>query len=121
MKCDQDFYFEWVRHEDQNFTNRCGLFLVAESLLFVGAPCAPGASNSPMYAGLAIVVIWLYVSVFHIYGTHRHLKNKWSEVDPRVAGAKGWPFKLFGSHTMMGIVLPMVLGVAWITAACSTD
>jgi hypothetical protein len=122
---DDQFYWDWYKHEENLATNRGSFFLVGQSMLFAGYATLR-AANSPrptsaiwLFCGLGIFAacIWLLVSVLHIAGTRAPLIHELEDCEPRRAaisdGSSGWRRVLRSFH-LMGIVLPGGILVCWV-------
>jgi hypothetical protein len=120
---DRDFYWDWIKHEGNTFTNRGSFFLVAESMLLVVIATLgvsfSSAKTIPLLtvnlAGIFVTMVWLYVNFRHIFVTMRAIGEKlkshearWDEI---VKHRRKWP----SNNIIMGIVLPGGLLVLWMT------
>lgn len=118
---DADFYWDWVKHEDNLFASRGSFFLVGEAMLLSAYATLLSKLDNSMYtayvfclSGITVTLIWLYVNVRHIYKTQKMIKKYLHQIEPRWAKIaekrNSWP----SNHRVMGIILPMILFLAWI-------
>ena len=121
---ESDFYWEWLKLENTIFNNRGSLFLVAEAMLI--AAVAAWASSSPLSkvviacSGLLITLIWLLVNIKHIFGTHRVIikgLEKDNEHPWRNAATERTSRYPWSNHYLLGICLPLILLILWVTVA----
>lgn len=87
---EKDYYWDWLKHEDNLFTNRNNLLLVAESMTFAAvATIQAGTAGNSAFgvllatAGLFITLIWVFASLKHLVSTDPPLKRKLREIDQR--------------------------------------
>ena len=120
---EQDWYWDWIKHEGNIFTARGNFFLVAESMFLVVVATLASIYEKHVTllvytcsGGIFITLIWLYVN-----GKHSHLQgiivNKLKEIynpykDVKKL-SKHCPWCI-ANHTMMGIFLPIGLLVLWV-------
>lgn len=117
---DRRFYWDWVKHEDILFVYRGTVFVVGESMLFTGAATLLAARLRFAYAvfcglGLISTAIWLWVNYLQQFRTHRPIKSLLAVTEHhwlQVAAAR--QHQLIGPHTLMGLVLPVVIIIAWL-------
>ena len=118
---DDEFFWDWVKHEDNIFTNRGSFFLLGETML-MAAVAALLAASKPVPrtwmiviqgSGIFISTVWLYVSAFHVAVTQKRLKTKLADADSRSVGLTAHPWRIH-SHLLMGIVLPAGVLIVWI-------
>src|SRR5215467_10368317 len=90
---DDEFYWNWYKHEENLSTNRGSFFLVGQSMLFA-AYATLRAANSPRpttaislicILGIFVVSIWLLVSIFHLLGTRIELTRELNAKETRRA------------------------------------
>ena len=117
----KNFLWDWLNHENNIFTNRGSVFLLAETLLFViistGVNNSIVPQNIMIIAGLVITLIWLLVNLKHIYGTHRVIVNElnldpnyvWNEVRKKRKKIFFW-----SNHFLLGILLPFIFLLLWL-------
>ncbi len=117
---DSIYYWDWLKHEDNLFTNRNNILLVAESMTFAAVATVQAADASTTHsvllviAGLFITLIWLLASWKHLLSTDPPLKKKLREADPRrkefdIARNKWW-----SNHWLIGFILPLGLLIVWV-------
>jgi len=116
---EDEFLWDWLKHENNIFANRGSFFLIAESALF--AIIATKSSTTTLAAqcvlfatGFLITLLWLLVNIKHIFGTHRLIGNKLKGKDhlwfkSREELAK-WPWS---NHKLLGIGLPALFLLLW--------
>jgi hypothetical protein len=120
-----EFYWDWYKHEEDLSTNRGSFFLVGESMLFAAyATLRAAVSPRPSVAissicGLGIfgTCIWLLVGILHFIVTRRHLIGKLKAYVPRYSESQEfkWYYSPLRSHNLMGILLPAGILATWIT------
>jgi hypothetical protein len=122
MRDDKDYYWDWLKHEDNLFTSRNNFFLVGEAMLLTATAAFYSASKTPKLpilivltvAGLFVTLVWLTANMKHVLATEQHIKKKLWRVEPRRseidAMRKNWP----RNHVLIGILLPGGLVIAWI-------
>ena len=117
---EDEFLWDWLKHENNIFANRGSFFLIAESALF--AIIATKSSTTTLAAqcvlcvtGLLITLLWLLVNIKHVLGTHRLIEKKlkdkghpWSKIQKE---RTKWPWP---NHILLGIALPVLFLVLWI-------
>jgi len=122
---ERQFYWDWLKHEENIVTNRSNFFLVAEAM-FVAAVAtlwsqsenaSQLATLSTCIAALLITSAWLFVNVKHIEHTGHKIREKLKELDPRVKEIRDYKgiwnlraFKLIG-YGVTGILL--LLWIVW--------
>lgn len=86
---DREYYWDWMKHEDNLFTNRNNLLLVAESMTFAAvATVQAGTAGHSTFgvllaaAGFFITLIWMFASLKYLVPTDPPLKRKLREIDP---------------------------------------
>ncbi len=110
-------YWEWLTHEDNLFSNRVTVFLIAQSMLFIPFAINAYSISSLTWiigtTGIVVLVIWIYVSVVQVFflinpikarlreqlPEYRDVKDIWAPGDPNI-----W----------LGIIFPLILMVVWI-------
>jgi hypothetical protein len=121
---DSEYYWDWLKHEDNLFTDRNNLLLVAKSMTFAAVATIQAGTGKSVHgillaaAGLFITLIWLFASLKHLVSTDPPLKRKLREVDPRrndfdLARSK-WRF----NHWLIGFILPFGLLIVWVIWLC---
>lgn len=123
---DDEFYWDWYKHEENLSTNRGSFFLVGQSMLFAAyATLRAASSPRPTTAislvsilGIFVVCVWLLVSIFHLLGTRIKLTKVLNDKEKRRAeiskdDASIWR-KAAKSYNLMGILLPAGVLVTWI-------
>jgi len=121
---DSEYHWDWLKHEDNLFTNRNNLLLVAESMTFAAVATIQAGTGKPAHGillaavGLFITLIWLFASLKHLVSTDPPLKRKLREVDPRrndfdLARSKWW-----SNHWLIGFILPFGLLIIWVIWLC---
>jgi hypothetical protein len=123
-QANQEFYWDWVKHEDQVFTRRGSFFLVGEAMLFAAATNLLTNNSSGTVtqlriiyiAGLFVTGVWLRVNLTHVFVTQSSIKNELAAVDQRWSRIAEERRKciLVPNHVLMGIVLPSGIFVLWI-------
>jgi hypothetical protein len=121
-----EFYWDWYKHEENLSTNRGSFFLVGESMLFAayatlraaGSPRAAIAISSICGLGIFGTCIWLLVGIFHSYVTRRPLTRKLGDHVSRISeiqkfGSSRWYYSLLRSYNLMGIFLPGGILATW--------
>lgn len=90
---DDEFYWDWYKHEENLATNRGSFFLLGQSMLFA-AYAVLRAANSPRPTiavslvgalGIFVVCVWLLVSALHTVGTRIPLIRELEKCEPRRA------------------------------------
>lgn len=123
---DDEFYWDWYKHEESLSTNRGSFFLLGQSMLFAGYG-ALRVSNSrqsttaiSIFCGLGIFAacIWLLLSALHFRFTQTPLIQKLNMYERRRAeisgvASSGW-HSAFRSYNLMGIYLPIGILVSWV-------
>jgi disulfide bond formation protein DsbB len=115
--------WELTLHEDLLFSERHGLFLIAESMLtvaYVEAAKAGKTSIALAISAIAMIltVVWVYVSGRHTKLTSI-LRDEAERVFPEYANLKSMREELvhkiwsFQSQTAIGFVMPILLLVLW--------
>ncbi len=121
---DSTYYWDWLKHEDNLFTNRNSLLLVAESMTFAAVATIQAGNGESAYgvllaaAGLFITLIWVLASLKHLVSTDPPLKRKLREADPRrndfdLARSRWW-----SNHWLIGFLLPVGLVIVWVIWLC---
>ncbi len=113
-----EFYFDWWKHEDNLFTNRGNFFLVSHSLL-MAASSKLFEINSYGYAGflcffgLSIAMLWTMVNHAQRVCVVNQLKSILQTNEPRWGALqeKRWPWER--PHIMMGYCLPILFICLW--------
>ena len=119
MMDDKDFYWDWLKHEDNLFTNRNNLLLVAEAMLFAAVAALLATTGKTAHAallasaGLFVTVIWILASLKHLVPTDPRLKQKLREVEKRRADFDDARKKWWSNHWVIGFVLPLGLLIVW--------
>jgi len=123
MMDDKDFYWDWLKHEDNLFTSRNNFFLVAESMFIVAvATLSSSASevvrasgNLLCLAGFVITIFWLLASLKHVLPTDPRLKENLKKVEKRRKdfddARKNW----WSNNWLIGVYLPIFLLGIWAT------
>jgi hypothetical protein len=122
---DSEYYWDWLKYEDNLFTNRNNLLLVAESMTFAAVATIQAGTGKSAHgillaaAGLFITLIWLFASLKHLVSTDPPLKRKLKEVDPRrndfdLARSQWW-----SNHWLIGFILPFGLLIIWVIWLCN--
>jgi hypothetical protein len=121
---EKEWYWDWIKHEGNIFTNRGNFFLVAESMLLVAVfALAAGSNHQESFlllsyiGGIFVILIWLYVNCKH-KKTQAIIVNKYKELCPQYnkikSNVKMCPWCI-ANHTMMGIILPFGFLIIWVT------
>lgn len=117
---DRDFYFEWLKHEDNLFSNRSNFFILSESMLFaaVGFFFSENLSSIGLlipFTGIFISSVWIFISCKHLFTTERYVKEKlkekehrWKEISDRIKD------KYPAVHELIGIYLPIGFIIVWV-------
>ena len=118
---EDEFLWDWLKHENNILANRGNFFLIAESALF--AIIATKSSKTTLdtqcvlyVTGCPITLFWLLVNIKHIFGTHKLIVNKlehfkdhpWSRI---LKERTKWTWS---NHTLLGIVLPSLVFLLWL-------
>ena len=120
----QQRLWEWTLHEDNLFSERQNLFLVAESMLVAGHAAAldssaESAAEAIGAVALVLTLAWGFVSwrmavlVDYIQGHARDNLPEYKEIckdRPKIAGSS----KLLRSRVVVAYVLPLLLGILWV-------
>jgi len=123
MLDDKDFYWDWLKHEDNLFTNRNNFFLVAESMFFVAVAAllssetevAIASARFLCWAGVGFSVFWFLASLKHVIPTDPRLKEKLWEVEKRRKDFDDLRKKWWSNHWLIGVYLPVFLVSIWLT------
>jgi len=126
---DSKFYWDWYKHEENLFTNRSNLFLVAESMLFAAVATLRAAPHPTLTAallaslGIYVTVVWLRVSHLHHTRTRKPLREELHKAEGRrraISESKdgkdiseieiGW----HKSYFWIGTIMPWGIFAAWI-------
>jgi Na+-driven multidrug efflux pump len=123
---DDEFYWDWYKHEENLTTNRGSFFLIGQSMLFAAyATLRAATTPRPTIAisligalGIFVACTWLLVSVLHNIGTRKPLIVALESCEPRRAAisrytSSRWKNGLRSSN-LMGIFLPVGILAAWI-------
>ena len=112
----REFYWDWLKHENQILASRGNFFLVAESMLLMAV--ATLWTDNPMErtrlifmfgisaTGLIISWIWLQVNVKHICGTHKAIGQKLKRIEPRWRNTKQLRDRLLRQKAKNSRMLP---------------
>jgi hypothetical protein len=118
---DAEFYWDWIKHEDNQFSNRGSFFLVGEAMLLSAYATILSQKASFLYgayvlsfAGIFITLIWLYVNFRHIYKTQRAIKNQLHQIENRWSSIAKQRSRWPANHFIMGLILPVVILLTWI-------
>ena len=110
-------YWDWLIHEDNLFSSRVNIFVVAQTMLFI--PFAINAYENPALTiilgltAILFIIIWLYVSICQIFFLINRIKVRLEETWPDYRVRKG--FWLLGEPNIwLGIVFPSTLIVVWV-------
>jgi hypothetical protein len=117
---EKEFLWDWLKHENNILANRGSFFLIAESVLFAIIAGRFSSTTSPLpwtlyVSGITITLVWLFVNLKHIYGTHQLIEDKlktfkdhpWTKIQENRAK---WPWS---NHKLFGIFLPSLFLVLW--------
>ena len=120
---DKEFYWDWLKHEDNLFTNRCNFFLLAESMFLAGStqllPQDSGHAHNKIFLfiigviGFIVSLIWLCSSINQLLMFEKKIKAKLSNVDERWKEIHMSPLKCPKIHPLMGYYLPILFLIAW--------
>jgi uncharacterized membrane protein YesL len=123
---DDEFYWDWYKHEENLTTSRGSFFLVGESMLFAGyaalrAGPTPRASTAiVLFSSLGVFAacVWLLVGVLHSINIRNPLICKLEEQEKRRAAisghaSHGWR-RTFKSFSLMGFFLPGGILACWL-------
>jgi len=119
-KSDAQFYWDWIIHEDNLFTNRANFFFVAEAMLLTGIAALISGDvsecviNVYLFAGIFTTFLWLYISVVHFLGTINPIKEKLRKCLPQYAQITEHRRKWGSIHLLIGITLPIVILAVWL-------
>jgi hypothetical protein len=113
--------WEFALHEDELFSQRQNLFLIAQSMLVVAYATALDAKQDGVALAIAIIALpltamWLYVSARHslvISTIQDRAKNAFSEYRLLYA-ARSWKWVPFRSRTVVAYWVPGLVAVLWI-------
>ncbi len=124
---EQQRLWEWTLHEDNLFSDRQNLFLVAESMLVAGHAAALDASAERAALAIAVIALmltlaWGFVSwrmaalVEYIQGYARRELREYGEISdgrPRLGRSKlvRW---LLRSRIVVAYVVPLLLATLWV-------
>ncbi|MBE9572655.1 MAG: hypothetical protein IMF11_18675 [Proteobacteria bacterium] len=111
----REFYWDWLKHENQILASRGNFFLVAESMLLVAfATLWDDESMKRLFlllgisvAGIIMSWIWLQVNVKHVCGTHKAIANKLNIMEPRWRNRKKSRATLLRQKPKFRILLPL--------------
>ena len=121
---DSDYYWDWLKHEDNLFTNRNSLLLVAESMIFAAIATIQASTGNSAYgvllaaAGLFITLIWVLASLKHLVSTDPPLKQKLRENEQRRKDFDHARNKWWSNHWLIGFILPSGLLIIWAIWLC---
>jgi hypothetical protein len=115
--------WEWTLHEDNLFSDRQNLFLVAESMLVAGHAAALDASAESAATAIALIALvltlawgfvsWRMATLVEYIQTHarRELREYGLICDerPKVAGSK-----LIRSRVVVAYLVPLLLATLWV-------
>ena len=109
-----------IDKEDELFTRRVNLFLVAESLFFVSYVTLLTISDLNkcnlfiiIFLGIAVTVMYWFILSIQIENIKR-LKDRLEGIDPIYKKKKREIMKPGHANTVLGIILPVVFLVAWV-------
>jgi len=117
-----EFYWDWLKHEENIFTNRSNFFLVAEAMFLAAYAALSTTKNKAEFmvvfslcmAGFFITLVWLFVNAKHIINTGKQIREKLEDADERVKkirDVKGiWRLR---SLKLIGYIIPSILLVLW--------
>jgi len=119
---DDEFYWDWVKHEGHIFTNRGSFFLIGESMLLAATAALLSGRIDELssylliffLAGLFITGVWLWVNIVHVCITQWSITKKLEDVEPRWKEIARRRLKRVPNHMLMGIILPGGLLIVWI-------
>lgn len=125
---DKNFIWDWLKHEQEIVTSRGNFIIVAQSMLIAAAAALSLKSELfPLLlalviciAGFGISLLWLFVNLKHIFNTGRKLWEKMSSLDSNwceIRSGEDWPNWWPRSHHLVGIVLPSIIILLWISWA----
>ena len=118
---DNEFYWDWLKHEDEIISNRNNLFMVAEAMFFTAF--ATLATNSAaivlcslkiiIWLGIVVTGFWIIANMKHVKATDPLIKEKLHQHEPRRKDIddlrKRWP----SNNLLIGIILPLFILVFW--------
>ena len=107
MNNDKEYYWDWLKHEDNLFTNRNNFFLIAEGMLIaaVAGLLDSGLQNSQSsvlllcLAGLFVSFIWVFANLKHLVATEPKIKEELHATEPRRKKLDRKSTRLNSSHT----------------------
>lgn len=110
---EQDFYWDWLKHENNTLSNRVNYFLVAHSMLLVAATA--DCQKWPFcLAGVITSIIWLLVNIKHVFRTHRLIVDKLRSVQHYwAASTENRGSGLWSNNVLLGIFLPATVLLLW--------
>jgi hypothetical protein len=116
---DFEFYWDWVKHEDNLFTTRSNFFMVAESILFAGVKLGPNTAGAfsvfILYLfGVVVSSIWIWTCYIQGKGTVSNIKKHLRDIEPRYANICNDRQIYAPVHKLMGFVLPLCFMGVWI-------
>jgi hypothetical protein len=118
MENESKFYWDWILHEDNIFTNRGNFFVVAEAMLFSSLSGFSAMITiekvTVCILGIFLSLIWLWVSAISIYITQKEIKRKLGETEPRWNEIRIKRRKWGKAHFLIGILLPSGFTVVWL-------
>jgi len=121
MKDDKDYYWDWLKHEDNLFTNRNNFFLIAEAMLIAAVAALSDSvlqNSQPSVlllclAGLFVSVIWVFANLKHLVATEPKIKEKLHATELRRKEFDERRSKWWSNHWLIGMVLPLGLVLVW--------
>lgn len=115
MMEDQNFYWDWIKHEDVLFTARMNFFLVGESILF-GAALVTNTLPLTILCLVGVIAsaTWLWINISQSFLTVHRIVTKLEEVEPRWreinVARRPWVYV----DLFVGILLPCSFLILWL-------
>lgn len=121
---DGEFYWDWVKHEENLLTNRGSFFLIGQSMLFAGVATLRSVQEASAYSalpvfyflGIFISLIWIGVGLGNYCLTRKPLQEKLNKSEPRhqlITSSninKPW----LKSNLWMSLIMPIGILAAWV-------
>jgi hypothetical protein len=121
-----DKLWNWSLHEDNLFSGRVNFMLVGESMLFAGFATLLSADSLHKWAlltigilGFFVSLVWLWVAKVQLYLVNRPIQKKLKDICLEYREIAEKRKKLWQHpHTVIGVILPIVLMLAWVALLC---
>lgn len=118
---DADWYWDWLKHSDMLVATQGGLFIVAETILVPVAlspsQTAGWRANVPFAVGLAVAIVWAYLSCTYVLLVRAEIVRKLEMCEPRWKEYRAWrkgKGLMPGHNKIFGTVLPFIFVAMWL-------